>query len=167
MIQNNIERHPQGSHLILLFLAKNGESNQELLDEQFKLLDIVYTTEDFEIIEIPPKETKIPKDHNQIIAYINRCLGGWGYEIAQVIRNLKKQKQIAEQEVANKKIRKYRVIVHNAPVDDDGVCAEIEVELGKVEVVDWEIEKEINYQEVVSGKWMPQRNSYVTVHYKD
>lgn len=63
---------------------------------------------------------------------------------------------------------KYRICLKNGSVDDERVQTAIAEELGKnIQVVDWWIERSIDYQSLVSpGIFMPQHMTIVGLEYE-
>ena len=65
------------------------------------------------------------------------------------------------------KIRKYRIVVHNLTVDEGLIKKIVHEELETVNVVDWEIEREIEYEASIPPLMTPypQRETIVGVNY--
>jgi hypothetical protein len=65
------------------------------------------------------------------------------------------------------KIKKYQIVVHNLTVDDELVKKIVHEELEAVNVVDWKIEREIEYEASIPPLMTlyPQRDTIVEVNY--
>lgn len=67
------------------------------------------------------------------------------------------------------KTRKYRITILNISFDDDLIKQIVAEELGdEVQVENWEIEREYNFQGLVlGGGMMPQRLCVITLNYTE
>lgn len=68
--------------------------------------------------------------------------------------------------------RKYRIVVTNLTPDDTNVREIVRKELGdKVEVVDWNLEREVHHEAYIPGQLpdtlFSQRESIVTLRYRE
>ena len=63
----------------------------------------------------------------------------------------------------------YRIVIHNRDVNDETVRNIVRCELGKVEVIEWEVEKEIHYQKSIQPFFenYPMRDVVVRLYYEE
>jgi hypothetical protein len=74
-----------------------------------------------------------------------------------------------EKQRNEKQARKYRIVIHNLNANDENVREIVESELGDVNILDWEVERNVYYTEKMNPYCMgtPQRETIVKLNYSE